>query len=49
MDLVTAAIIRLAADGLWLVELFGLAPPDAKLTGKVLEALENISRRNTAR
>jgi len=42
IDPVTATIVRLAADGLWLVELFGLAAPDAEMKAKVLQALEAL-------
>lgn len=44
IDPVLATIARLAADGLWLVELFGLAPPDAGMKEKVLERLMQITR-----
>jgi len=40
IDPTTAAIVRLAVDGLWLVELFGLAEPDADTRARVLAALE---------
>jgi AcrR family transcriptional regulator len=36
---VTATIVRLAVDGLWMVELFGLAPPNLEMREKVLHAL----------
>lgn len=39
IDPVTTTIIRLVADGLWLVELFGLAPPDPEMKAKVQNAL----------
>ncbi len=42
IDPVTAIIVRLAVDGLWMVDLFGFAPPDAALRGKVLAALERL-------
>ncbi len=35
----TATLVRLAADGLWLVELFGLAPPQPGLRVMIGEAL----------
>ena len=44
LDPVTATIIRLAADGLWLVELFGLAPPDAEMKGRVQQALVDLTQ-----
>ncbi len=40
IDPTVAMIIRLAVDGLWMVELFGLAPPDPELREKVLHALD---------
>ena len=42
IDPITAAIVRLAVDGLWLVELFGLAVPDAVLRAQVLQGLETL-------
>ncbi|GAP12688.1 transcriptional regulator, TetR family [Longilinea arvoryzae] len=39
IDPTRAQIIRLAVDGLWMVELFGLAPPDPEMRKKVFEAL----------
>lgn len=44
VDPVLATIVRLAADGLWLVELFGLAPPDAEMKARVLQALVQLSQ-----
>lgn len=38
-DPVAATIVRLAVDGLWLADLFGLAPLDGKLREQVLERL----------
>lgn len=38
-DPVAATIVRLAVDGLWLADLFGLAPPAGKLRKQVLERL----------
>lgn len=38
----TAQIVRLAVDGLWMVELFGLAPPDGETRDKVLRALHAL-------
>ncbi|MBA3826583.1 MAG: TetR/AcrR family transcriptional regulator [Ktedonobacterales bacterium] len=34
-----ATIIRLAADGLWMADLFGLAPPQGELRAQVLQRL----------
>jgi len=42
IDPVTAQIVRLAVDGLWMVELFGLAPPDAETREKVLNGLRAL-------
>jgi len=42
IDPVTANIVRLVADGLWLVELFGLAPPDQEMKSKIIHELENL-------
>jgi AcrR family transcriptional regulator len=42
VDPVTATIVRLVADGLWLVELFGLAAPDKKMKDKVLRQVEEM-------
>ncbi len=44
IDPVTATIVRLVADGLWLVELFGLAPPDAGMKARVLARLVEMTR-----
>lgn len=46
IDQTTAAIVRLVADGLWLVELFGLAAPDQDMKGKVLRAMEEYIRQS---
>lgn len=42
IDPTTAAIIRLVADGLWLIELFGLSAPDEVMKGKILQAMEDL-------
>lgn len=39
IDTVQATILRLAADGLWFSEIFGLAPLDEDLRKKVLDTL----------
>lgn len=44
IDPTTAMIIRLAVDGLWVVELFGLAPPDKEMREKILRALDGMIR-----
>ncbi|GAB1541462.1 TetR/AcrR family transcriptional regulator [Scytonema sp. NUACC21] len=38
-DPVVATIIRLAVDGLWMADMFGLAAPDESSRQKVMEAL----------
>ncbi len=40
LDPVTATVLRLASDGLWLCDLFGLAPPAAGLRASIGAALE---------
>ena len=42
IDPITAQIVRLAVDGLWMVELFGLAPPDTETREKVLNGLHAL-------
>ena len=46
VDPTTAAIIHLVADGLWLVELFGLSAPDEEMKGKVLQAMDELIQRS---
>jgi AcrR family transcriptional regulator len=41
---VRATVARLAADGMWLVELFGFAPLDEPLRGQVAAYLEELGR-----
>lgn len=43
IDPTIAQIIRLAVDGLWMVELFGLAPPAPEMREKVLHALDTLA------
>lgn len=45
IDPTTAMIVRLAVDGLWMVDLFGFAPPDTEMREKVLSALETMIAR----
>ncbi|BBI33495.1 TetR/AcrR family transcriptional regulator [Cohnella abietis] len=40
IDPVRATLVRLAIDGLWFAEMFGLAPPSADLKQKVIEELK---------
>jgi AcrR family transcriptional regulator len=46
---VDAQIVRLAADGLWAAELFGLAPPDPVLRTAILTRLEQLTHPTAAR
>ena len=46
LDPALATIIRLAADGLWLAELFELAPPGGELREQVEHLLLELSRGN---
>ena len=46
VDPTTAAIIHLVADGLWLVELFGLSAPDEEMKSKVLQAMDELIQRS---
>lgn len=40
VDPVRATLVRLAVDGLWFAEMFGLAPPGADLRKQVIEQLK---------
>lgn len=40
IDPVRSTIVRLAVDGLWFAEMFGLAPPNAELRRKIIEELK---------
>jgi AcrR family transcriptional regulator len=40
LDPAMATVLRLAADGLWFADLFGLAPPQGELRDRVLEVLQ---------
>jgi AcrR family transcriptional regulator len=42
-DPVQATVARLAADGLWLADLLGLAPPEGELRERVLERLIELA------
>src|SRR5699024_1493118 len=46
LDKVDATIIRLAVDGLWLSEVFGLDALDESLRSKVLERLTSYTEKN---
>jgi AcrR family transcriptional regulator len=43
-DPVAATVARLAADGLWLADLLGLAPPQGELRDAVLDRLLELAR-----
>ena len=43
---VDAHVVRLAADGLWAAELFGLAPPDAALRARIHARLGELAHPN---
>jgi AcrR family transcriptional regulator len=45
-DPVSATVARLAADGLWLADLLGLAPPQGELREAVLARLLELARRD---
>lgn len=45
IDPVIGTIIRLAADGLWLADLLGFAPPTGELRQKVLNALLRLTHK----
>jgi AcrR family transcriptional regulator len=45
VDPAAATLVRLAADGLWLADLFGLASPDGALREQVLARLEQLLAR----
>ena len=42
-DAVQATVARLAADGLWLADLLGLAPPEGELRSAVLDRLIELA------
>ncbi|WP_168121217.1 TetR/AcrR family transcriptional regulator [Paenibacillus sp. HB172176] len=42
LDPVRATLVRLAVDGLWFADMFGLAPPRAELRQKVIEELKEV-------
>jgi AcrR family transcriptional regulator len=44
IDEVDAQIVRLAADGLWLADLLGLAPPNKRLRKRIVARLEEVTR-----
>jgi AcrR family transcriptional regulator len=44
LDPTLATVLRLACDGLWMCDLFGLAPPSATQRGQVAVELERLAR-----
>jgi hypothetical protein len=40
---VDATVARLAADGLWLAELFGMGPPTGELRERVVQRLLDMA------
>ncbi|MCR8632074.1 hypothetical protein [Paenibacillus radicis (ex Xue et al. 2023)] len=40
LDPVRSTMIRLAIDGLWFAEMFGLAPPKGELRQKIIDGLK---------
>ena len=42
LDPATATVIRMACDGLWLCDLFGLASPQGDRRARVAAALEHM-------
>src|SRR5215212_6419318 len=44
LDLALVTLLRLAADGLWFADLFGLAPPAGELRGQVLREINALAR-----
>lgn len=42
LDPGTATVVRMACDGVWLCDLFGLAPPRAELRARVAALLEDL-------
>lgn len=49
VDPVAAAIVRLAADGLWLTGVLGLPAPDQQLRAAILAELDQMTRRPRSR
>jgi AcrR family transcriptional regulator len=47
LDPTLATVVRLACDGLWLCDLFGLAPPAAALRNDVGHQLARLARRSS--
>ena len=49
LDLALATLLRLAANGLWFADLFGLAPPAGELRGRVLKGDQRAGARRGGR
>ncbi len=47
LDPAVATLLRLACDGLWMCDLFGLAAPTASRRLAVGEALDRLARRSS--
>jgi hypothetical protein len=47
IDPVVATVIRLAVDGLWMCDLFGMAPPSASRRSELGELLAQMTERPT--
>jgi AcrR family transcriptional regulator len=47
LDPAMATVIRLACDGLWLCDLFGLAPARGELRAQVADAVERMTERSS--
>ena len=47
IDPVVAAMVRLAGQGLWWADLFGLKPPDPEVWRQVMERLAEFTRRRS--
>jgi AcrR family transcriptional regulator len=48
VDPALATVIRLALDGLWMADLFGLAPPEGELRERVFATLERMAGAGSA-
>jgi AcrR family transcriptional regulator len=48
VDPALATVMRLALDGLWMADLFGLAPPQGALRERVFAALERMTEEGNA-
>jgi AcrR family transcriptional regulator len=44
IDETEATLLRLAIDGLWFADLFGLAPPRGRLRARILQRLEAMTK-----